>query len=309
MRPTPLAAGTSKLFHAESAGAELPALRDYGFSVVPAADVPVTVDHAVHEPDPTDPQIEGMSESELSGQTALVTGGTSGIGLATARLLRQAGAHVVISGRDARRGSVAASDIGGGTRFIAADMADLESVDYLAGQAPIDILVNTAAAAPRALSVDHDIECFTRTYDINVRGLYYLVGEVALGIIRHGGGAIVNVTSAPSIKGIPGSSAYSSTKAAVESLTRTWAVEFGSHRIRVNSVAPGWVRSVVGQVGNRSCEKGFDAFEWAPSEEPVARNNVAAVAHRCCNHSARRVPPSSASSEVIKLFCCTATPK
>lgn len=180
-----------------------------------------------------------MSESELSGQTALVTGGTSGIGLATARLLRQAGAHVIISGRDARRGSVAASDIGGGTRFIAADMADLESVDYLAGQTPIDILVNTAAAAPRALSVDHDIECFTRTYDINVRGLYYLVGEVALGMIRHGGGAIVNVTSAPAVKGIPGSSTYSSTKAAVESLTRTWAVEFGSHRIRVNSVAPG----------------------------------------------------------------------
>lgn len=60
MRPTPLAAGTSKLFHAESAAAELPALgRDYGFSVVPAADVPVTVDHAVHEPDATDPQIEG----------------------------------------------------------------------------------------------------------------------------------------------------------------------------------------------------------------------------------------------------------
>lgn len=150
-----------------------------------------------------------MSAPELSRSTALVTDVTSDPGLAAARLLRNAGAHVVVSGRDPIAGKIAASDIGRGTRFIAADLTDLASVDHLARQMPVDILINNAAVT--------DIDQLT--------GLYFLVAAVAPCMVRLGGGAIVNVVSG---SGAP-----------VTALTRTWAAEFGAAGIRVNSVVTG----------------------------------------------------------------------
>lgn len=180
-----------------------------------------------------------MTDLELRGRTALVTGGTAGIGLASARALAGAGASVIISGRDADRGATAAAELGDGVRFVAADMADLDSVDRLAGEASIDILVNNAAGFPGAMTVDQDVESFERTFATNVRGLYFLVAAVAPAMIRRSDGAIVNITSMVAVKGVPGSSTYAASKSAVESLTRTWTAEFGPHGIRVNSVAPG----------------------------------------------------------------------
>lgn len=147
-----------------------------------------------------------MSSSELWGRTALVTEGTSELGRATARLLKEAGARLIVSGRDAGAGRAAVNELGPGTRFIAADLADLESVDHLARQVPVDILVNNAEVA--------DVD--------SLAGLYFLVAAVAPCMIRHGGGAIVNVVSG--------------TGAVVTALTRTWAAEFGGEGIRVNSV-------------------------------------------------------------------------
>lgn len=153
-----------------------------------------------------------MSVAELRGRTALVTGGTSGIGLATARLLTLAGAHVIVSDEDPDRGKLAATRLGSGTRFLPARLADLADVDFLARQTPIDILIAAAAIADLPL----------------LQGAYFLVAAVAPPMIRRGGGAIINV--------LPRAPEFS---AAVQSLTRTWAAEFGPHGIRVNSVAPG----------------------------------------------------------------------
>ena len=180
-----------------------------------------------------------MSELELKGRTALVTGGTAGIGLASARALAGAGASVIISGRDADKGTKVAGELGDRVRFVAADMADLDSVDDLARHADVDILVNNAASFPGAMTVDQDVASFERTFATNVRGVYFLVAAVAPGMIRRGHGSIVNVTSMVAVKGVAGSSTYSASKAAVESLTRTWTAEFGPHGIRVNNVAPG----------------------------------------------------------------------
>ena len=176
---------------------------------------------------------------ELDGRTALVTGGTAGIGMASARALASAGARVIITGRDATRGAAAAAELGDRVRFVAADMGDLDSVDELARRFDGDILVNNAASFPQALTVDQDVESFERTFATNVRGVYFLVSSIAPAMIRRGGGAIVNVTSRIATKGVPGASTYSSSKAALEQLTRTWAVEFGQHGVRVNNVAPG----------------------------------------------------------------------
>jgi len=175
---------------------------------------------------------------ELNDHVALVTGGTAGIGLACATLLAREGATVIISGRNPLRGKGAADDIGG--RYLQADMSDLQSVRSLVEQAgAIDILVNNAASFPAAMTVDQDVAAFQNTVDTNLRGTYFLTAGLARGMLTRGRGAVVNVTSMVASKGVPGASVYSASKAAVESLTRTWAAEFGPRGVRVNCVAPG----------------------------------------------------------------------
>lgn len=195
---------------------------------------------------------------ELTGQTALITGGTAGIGLACARLMAREGAAVIVTGRDIHRGESTAATAER-VRFIQADLSDLESVESLVRQVPeVDILVNNAASFPGALTVDQDIVSFQRTFDTNVRGSYFLTAGVVPGMLRRGRGSIVNVTSMVASKGVAGSSVYAASKAAVESLTRTWAAEFGAQGVRVNSVAPGPTdtEGVVAEWGDTNDELG-----------------------------------------------------
>jgi NAD(P)-dependent dehydrogenase (short-subunit alcohol dehydrogenase family) len=127
-----------------------------------------------------------------------------------------------------------------GVQFVAADLAELESVKSLARQCgEVDILVNNAASFPGASTVEQDVASFERTFDTNVRGAYFLVAALVPGMLSRRSGSIVNVTSMVAFKGVAGASTYSASKAALESLTRTWAAEFGPHHVRVNSVAPG----------------------------------------------------------------------
>jgi NAD(P)-dependent dehydrogenase (short-subunit alcohol dehydrogenase family) len=138
-------------------------------------------------------------------------------------------------------------------------LADLDSVQALVRHAgEVDVLVNNAAAFPSAMTVAQDVRAFARTFDTNVRGTYFLTAELAKGMLARGRGAIVNVTSMVASKGVPGASAYSASKAAAESLTRTWAVEFASRGVRVNSVAPGPTRTegVVAEWGEVNDELG-----------------------------------------------------
>jgi len=149
----------------------------------------------------------------------LVTEGTSDLGRVTTRRFEATGAHIIISGRDADAGRAAVNELGPGARFIAADLSDLASVDHLARQVPVDILVNNA----EVLDVD------------TLSGLYFLVASIAPGMARYGGGAIVNVTA-----GATG---------AVAALTRCWATEFGSVGIRVNTVVTARQINPLGRVG------------------------------------------------------------
>jgi len=196
---------------------------------------------------------------ELSGQTALVTGGTAGIGLACARLLADAGAVVIVTGRDHRRGETAVGHISGSARFVATDLSDAASVRSLVDQAgDVDILVNNAASFPGALTVDQKLASFETTFDTNVRGTYFLTAGLVPGMLRRRHGSVVNITSMVASKGVGGASAYGASKAAVESLTRSWAAEFGPYGVRVNSVAPGPTRTegVEAQWGDTNSELG-----------------------------------------------------
>ncbi|OBI92545.1 SDR family NAD(P)-dependent oxidoreductase [Mycobacterium asiaticum] len=181
---------------------------------------------------------------ELQSQTALITGGTAGIGLETARLFAAQGAEVVVSGRNDERGAKAVAEIGGKSRFVRADLGDMDSIANLVREAgDVDILVNNAGSFPVAPTVDQDVTSFQAMFDTNVRGSYFLVAELAKGMLARGRGSIVNVTSLAAIKGMPGASVYGATKAALASFTRTWAAEFGGKGIRVNSVSPGPTRT------------------------------------------------------------------
>lgn len=184
---------------------------------------------------------------ELIDHTAVVTGGTAGIGLESARLLASEGATVIITGRDRARGRQAVETIGANARFVQTDMGDAESVNALVHECSkggaVDIIVNNAASFPSALTVDQNMQAFEATFDTNVRGAYFLVAGLVPGMMQRGKGSIVNITTMVASKGVPGASGYSASKAALESLTRTWAAEFGASGVRVNSVAPGPTRT------------------------------------------------------------------
>jgi NAD(P)-dependent dehydrogenase (short-subunit alcohol dehydrogenase family) len=179
---------------------------------------------------------------ELEGKKALVTGGTSGIGREVAKQLAGLGAEVVISGRDAARGAETVAEIeaaGGVARFVAADLADFEAIGALAEEAgEIDILVNNAGIFDFKPTPEETRGNFEAMFDVNVRAPYFLTAALAPKMVGNGG-AIVNVSTMVAELGMAGSSAYAATKAALASLTRTWASEFAAFGVRVNVVTVG----------------------------------------------------------------------
>lgn len=178
---------------------------------------------------------------EFEGKKALVTGATSGIGREVANQLAALGAEVVISGRDAARGAETVAEIeaaGGKARFVAADLADFEAIAALAEQAgQVDILVNNAGIFDFKPTPEETRGNFEAMFDVNVRAPYFLTAALAPKMAD--GGAIVNVSTMVAELGMAGSSAYAATKAALASLTRTWASEFAGSGVRANVVTVG----------------------------------------------------------------------
>lgn len=180
---------------------------------------------------------------QFTDKVALVTGSTGGIGAEVARLLANGGADVIVSGRDVSRGQSVVAEIqgaGGKGRFVASELADIESVRALAAEAEdADILINNAAIFPMAPTPDQDVGSFDAAFQVNVRAPYYLTAALAPAMAARGSGAIVNTTTMAAQVGMAGLSVYGATKAALESLTRTWAAEFSGSGVRINSLSPG----------------------------------------------------------------------
>jgi NAD(P)-dependent dehydrogenase (short-subunit alcohol dehydrogenase family) len=193
----------------------------------------------------------------LAGKTAVVTGAASGIGLATARLFSQLGAQTVLLDRDRDR-LKAGVDVCAGQPGVAlgfeVDLADANAIEICFKQivdqcGGIDVLVNSAAMNVSGPSVDYDLATWQQVIDVNLTGLFLACRLSARSMIdRKSGGAIVNVASVGGLSAnITGRAnanpSYRATKGGVVNLTRALAVEWASQNIRVNAVAPGYVRT------------------------------------------------------------------
>jgi NAD(P)-dependent dehydrogenase (short-subunit alcohol dehydrogenase family) len=184
-----------------------------------------------------------MKIRDLKGQRALVTGGTSGIGRATAEALAREGARVLISGRSETRGAEVIGAIkaaGGEAEFVRADLESANEVRALAERAAeVDILVNNAGVFPAGATHELSEAAFDETFAVNVKAPFLLTAAIAPKMVARGGGTIINVTTMAAEFGVPGLSAYGASKAAVALLTKAWAAEYGPKGVRVNGVSPG----------------------------------------------------------------------
>ena len=192
---------------------------------------------------------------DLSGKTALVTGGSRGLGLQMAQSLGEAGAKIVLSSRKASDLEEAVATLkaqGIEASFIAADCAADADITRLADESiarlgHVDILVNNAGAAWGAPAEDHPVEAWDKVMNLNIRGYFLLSQQIAKkSMIARKSGSVINIASIAGLGGNPSGMntiAYNTSKGAVINFTRTLAAEWGKYNIRVNAVCPGFFPS------------------------------------------------------------------
>lgn len=185
---------------------------------------------------------------DLSGKVALVTGASRGIGESVARTLAAHGAHVIVSSRklpDCEKVAASIREAGGKAEARACHIGELDQVHRIFAEIDtahgrLDILVNNAATNPFfGPLVETDLGAFQKTVDVNIRGYFFMCVEGAKRMEKGGGGAIVNVASVNGVIPAPFQGIYSITKAAVISMTKAFARECASMKVRVNALLPG----------------------------------------------------------------------
>lgn len=185
----------------------------------------------------------------LEGETALITGGGTGLGLGMAKCLAAAGAKVVLVGRREAELLAASAEIGAAASYVAHDITQLDKAAGLVGAAekagggPISILINNAGIHVKKLAVETTSEEFQSVLTTHVCAAHALNRAVLPGIIERRHGSILFTASMASLFGIPLVTAYSAAKSAYLGMTRTLAAEVSSCGVRVNAIAPGWIES------------------------------------------------------------------
>jgi NAD(P)-dependent dehydrogenase (short-subunit alcohol dehydrogenase family) len=189
----------------------------------------------------------------LEGKVAVITGGSSGIGLATAKLFRQTGAKVAISGRNQKSLDEAVKELGAGVLAVRSDVSKLTDLDLLFDTVTgklgrIDVLFANAGIAKFAPVTDVSEDVYDETFDINVKGVFFTV-QKAVPFLNDNASIILN-TSFVNQAGVPTTSVYAASKAAVRSLARSISSELASRGIRVNVVSPGPIATpIYGKLG------------------------------------------------------------
>lgn len=217
------------------------------------------------------------------GKTVVITGGTSGIGLATAKLLLGGGARVLVTGRTDKTLDAAREELGAGAIVLKSDASSLSDIDALARAVKesfgtLDVLFVNAGLARFASLEEMSEAVYDEMLDLNAKGPYFTVQKLAPLMVE--GGAVVLNTSSADEKGIPGISAYGAAKAALRSMARTFAAELLPRGIRVNAVSPGPIETpIMGKSGmpkEMTDQFGAQVIEMVPMKrwgqpEEVAR--------------------------------------
>ncbi|VBB05393.1 short-chain dehydrogenase/reductase sdr [Lucifera butyrica] len=190
-------------------------------------------------------------DRRFDGQVALVTGGTSGIGLATAAGLLKGGARVVIAGRSREKGRAAVEklqQLGSSVLYMPGDVSRVADCEGLVNGAAacfgkLDVVVNSAGYYEEKLIAEMSEPEYERMMDINLKGTYFVAKYAAAVLRRSGGGAIINVASDAALTGNLQCTAYCAAKGAVTAFTKALALELSPYQIRVNCVCPGDVKT------------------------------------------------------------------
>lgn len=184
----------------------------------------------------------------LHEKTAVVTGGSRGIGFGIAAALIDAGARVIVTARNEEALREAAARLGANCLAIRCDNADPAGIAAMVEAAcaigRIDILVNNAGISPYYKRAEHvTVEEFDQVSQVNLRGTYFASVEVAKRMFETGGGSIINVTSVTGLVPVERQGVYAATKAGVHQMTKAMALEWADRKVRVNAIAPGWVET------------------------------------------------------------------
>ena len=212
----------------------------------------------------------------LETKRALVAGGSSGIGLAAAVALGEAGAHVVLAARSLDKLNAVVEQMtkqGMSAEALQLDVSDIEKMEVdISSQSFFDILVNSAGLARHTKAVDTDLYDYDAVMNLNLRGAYFLTRTVAKGLLKAGKpGSLMNITSQMGHVGGIERAVYCASKFGVEGFTKAMSIEFGPGAIRINSIAPTFIRTPLGAVTLQDPEK----RKWV--EDKIKLNRVGEV--------------------------------
>lgn len=215
--------------------------------------------------------------ARLQGKVAIITGGARGMGEATSRLFVEEGAKVIIADVLDQEGTKLAGELNGNAIFVHHDVTDEASWNNVIIQAknkfgPIDVLINNAGILIFRAIADTEKKDYERVLNVNLVGSFLGVKLVGAEMTKHGNGSIINISSVDGLKGCNGLAAYASSKWGMRGLTQVAAMEFGPHGVRVNSVHPGSINTVMAnpnKISREQIDKDYAAVPLQRMGEPV----------------------------------------